>query len=136
MNHERTALPIRDGSSLPGGTGITRRSGGSAVALSAAGIDAVIRGCVAGRRLDGPTLERILFALVASRTLAPSSKLAAAGWVGADVPIDGLATVSDDACYRAMDELHAMEGDFGTKVHDNLASLLNLEADLLSSLSG
>jgi len=61
------------------------------------GIDAVIRGWVAGRRLDGPALERILFALVASRALAPSGKLAAAGWAGADVHIDGLATVSDDA---------------------------------------
>ncbi|MGH3409410.1 MAG: IS1634 family transposase [Mycobacterium sp.] len=95
------------------------------------GIDAVIRGCVAGRRLDGPALERILFALVASRALAPSSKLAAAGWVGADVHIDGLEAVSDDACYRAMDELHAMEDDFGKKVYDNLANLLNLEVDLL-----
>jgi hypothetical protein len=95
------------------------------------GIDAVIRGCVAGRRLDGRSLERTLFALVANRALAPSSKLAAAGWVGADVHIDGLDQVSDDACYRAMDELHAMEDDFGKKVYDNLAHLLNLEVDLL-----
>jgi len=95
------------------------------------GIDAVIRGCVAGRRLDGPALERTLFALVANRALAPSSKLAAASWVAGDVHIDGLDQVSDDACYRAMDELHAMEADFGKKVHDNLASLLNLEVDLL-----
>jgi len=95
------------------------------------GIDAVIRGCAAGRRLDGPALERTLFALVANRALAPSSKLAAAGWVAGDVHIDGLSQVSDDACYRAMDELHAMEDDFGKKVYDNLASLLNLEVDLL-----
>jgi len=39
------------------------------------GIDAVIRGCVAGRRLDGRSLERSLFALVPNRALAPSSKL-------------------------------------------------------------
>jgi hypothetical protein len=95
------------------------------------GIDAVIRGCAAGRRLDGRSLERTLFALVANRALAPSSKLAAAGWVAGDVHIDGLSQVSDDACYRAMDELHAMEDDFGKKVYDNLASLLNLEVDLL-----
>ncbi len=95
------------------------------------GIDAVIRGCVAGRRLDGRSLERTLFALVANRALAPSSKLAAAGWVAGDVHIDGLAQLSDDACYRAMGELHAMEADFGKKVYDNLASLLNLEVDLL-----
>jgi len=95
------------------------------------GIDAVIRGCVAGRRLDGRSLERTLFALVASRALAPSSKLAATDWVAGDVHIDGLDQVSDNACYRAMDELHAMEGDFGKKVYDNLAHLLNLEVDLL-----
>ena len=95
------------------------------------GIDAVIRTCVAGRRLDGRSLERTLFALVANRALAPSSKLAAAGWVGANVHIGGLDQVSDDACYRAMDELHAMTDDFGKKVYDNLANLLNLEVDLL-----
>ncbi len=95
------------------------------------GIDAVIRGCVAGRRLDGRWLERTLFALAASRALAPCSKLAATGWVAGDVHIDGLDQVSDDACYRAMDELHAMEDDFGKKVYDNLANLLNLEVDLL-----
>ena len=95
------------------------------------GIDAVIRTCVAGRRLDGRSLERTLFALVANRALAPSSKLAATERVAGDVHIDGLSQVSDDACYRAMDELHAMEDDFGKKVHDNLANLLNLEVDLL-----
>ena len=95
------------------------------------GIGAVIRACVAGRRLDGRSLERTLFALVANRALAPSSKLAAADWVASDVHIDGLSQVSDDACYRAMDELHAMEDDFGKKVYDNLANLLNLEVDLL-----
>ena len=95
------------------------------------GIDAVIRGCVKDRRLDSAVLERTLFALVANRALAPSSKLAATGWVAGDVHIEGLDQVSDDACYRAMDELHAMEGDFGKKVHDNLAHLLNLEVDLL-----
>ncbi len=95
------------------------------------GIDAVIRACVAGRRLDGRSLERTLFALVANRALAPSSKLAATGWVAGDVHIDGLSQLSDDACYRAMDELHAMTDHFGKKVYDNLASLLNLEVDLL-----
>jgi hypothetical protein len=95
------------------------------------GIDAVIRACVAGRRLDGRLLERTLFALVANRALAPSSKLAVTGWVGADVHIEGLDQVSDDACYRAMDELHAMTDHFAKKVYDSLANLLNLEVDLL-----
>jgi len=95
------------------------------------GIAAAARGCLTGRRLDPAGLERILFGLVANRALAPSSKLAAAGWMSEDVHIDGLPQASDDACYRAMDELHAMEDAFGKKVYDSVASLLNLEVDLL-----
>jgi hypothetical protein len=49
--------------------------------------------------------ERVLFALVANRALAPASKLAAADWASHDVAITGLGEVSDDACYRAMDFL-------------------------------
>ena len=57
-----------------------------------------------GRRRD-PAAERVLFALVANRASAPSSKLAASRWVAEDVQIPGLADTSDDACYRAMDFL-------------------------------
>jgi len=46
--------------------------------------------------------ERVLFALVANRALAPSSMLAAAGWVTRDVHIAGLPQTTDAACYRAM----------------------------------
>ena len=66
------------------------------------GIDQTMRRLLAGRRLDA-SAERVLFALVANRVLAPSSKLAAAGWVNDDVAIPGLERTSDDACYRAMD---------------------------------
>ena len=65
------------------------------------GIDQTMRRLLAGRRLD-PSAERVLFALVANRALAPSSKLAAAGWASDDVAIPGLEHTSDDACYRAM----------------------------------
>ena len=51
------------------------------------------------------TAERVLFALVADRALAPSSKLAAARWISEDVLITGLPAATDDACYRAMDWL-------------------------------
>ena len=57
-----------------------------------------------GRRLDD-SAERVLFALVANRALAPSSKLAAARWITDDVLDAGLDAVSDEACYRAMDYL-------------------------------
>ncbi len=83
-----------------------------------------------GRRLD-ESAERVLFALVANRALAPSSKLAAARWVNQDVLVAGLPATSDDACYRAMDWLMEISGDLERKVFDNLADLLNLEVDLL-----
>jgi len=82
-----------------------------------------------GRR-DEET-ERVLFALVANRALAPSSKLAAARWASEDVLITGLPVTSDDACYRAMDWLAEIKGELERKVFDNLAHLLNLEVDLL-----
>ena len=75
--------------------------------------------------------ERVLFALVANRALAPSSKLAASRWVNEDVLVAGLPATSDDACYRAMDWLTEIKDDLERKVFDNLADLLNLEVDLL-----
>src|SRR6266545_530933 len=94
------------------------------------GIDTVLSRLLAGRRLD-PRAERVLFALVANRALAPASKLAAAGWVTRDVHIDGLPETSDDACYRAMDWLLEVEDALAEQVHWQVADLLNLEVDLL-----
>ena len=82
-----------------------------------------------GRR-DEET-ERVLFALVANRALAPSSKLAAARWISEDVLITGLDVTSDDACYRAMGWLLEIRDELERKVFDTLAHLLNLEVDLL-----
>jgi hypothetical protein len=45
--------------------------------LERLGIGAAIRGAAAGRRLDGETVERVVFALVVQRALEPGSKLAA-----------------------------------------------------------
>lgn len=73
----------------------------------------------------------MLFALVANRALAPSSKLAAAGWVNDDVAIQGLAHTSDDACYRAMDWLLEIKQSLEQEVFHQAANLLNLEVDLL-----
>jgi Transposase DDE domain len=84
-----------------------------------------------GRPRDAVAAERVLFGLVASRALAPSSKLAAAEWMSRDVHIDGLGEVSDDACYRAMDWLHAVRGELEEQVYFAAADLLNLEVDLL-----
>jgi hypothetical protein len=80
-------------------------------------------------------VERVLFALVANRALAPSSKLAATSWVGNDVHLPGLTggdyRVSDDACYRAMDWLISVETELARGVFDQVAHLLNLEVDLI-----
>jgi Transposase DDE domain len=94
------------------------------------GIGQVLRRLLAGRRLD-ERAERVLFALVANRALAPSSKLAAAGWVNDDVLIDGLPSTSDDACYRAMDWLLQVTPTLEREVYAQVADLLNLEVDLL-----
>ena len=94
------------------------------------GIGKEMRRLLRGRRLDD-SAERVLFALVANRALAPSSKLAAARWISEDVLVTGLDTASDDACYRAMDWLLEIRDDLERRVFDNLADLLNLEVDLL-----
>jgi DDE family transposase len=94
------------------------------------GLSKEMRRLLNGRRLDD-SAERVLFALVANRALAPSSKLAAARWVSEDALIAGLPVTSDDACYRAMDWLLEINSELERKVFDTLAHLLNLEVDLL-----
>lgn len=94
------------------------------------GIDDAMRGLLAGRRRDAAA-ERVLFALTANRALEPSSKLAAARWVAEDVAISGLATTTDDACYRAMDWLLEIAPALEKEVFHQVASLLDLEVDLL-----
>jgi hypothetical protein len=93
-------------------------------------IDTAMRRLLAGTRRPEVT-ERVLFSLVANRALAPSSKLAAAGWVTHDVHVPGLAEVGEDACYRAMDWLLEVEDTLARNVYDSVADLLTLEVDLL-----
>jgi transposase len=94
------------------------------------GIDTVMSRLLAGRKRD-PRTERVLFALVANRALAPGSKLAAAGWINRRAHIDGLTETSDDACYRAMDWLLDIAGDLEREVFWQVATLLDHEVDLL-----
>jgi len=94
------------------------------------GIDTVMARLLAGRKRD-PRTERVLFALVANRALAPGSKLAAADWVTRRAHIDGLAETSDDACYRAMDWLLEIAPDLEREVFWQVATLLDHEVDLL-----
>ncbi|MBO0879256.1 MAG: IS1634 family transposase [Mycobacterium sp.] len=117
---------------------VSSRPFGGAYALDhlwrSLGIDAIIGGLgqpKRGRHRDVSVIERVLFALVANRALSPSSKLAAADWICHDVHIDGLPETSDDACYRAMDWLHEVKDELEHQVFDRVATLLNLEVDLL-----
>jgi hypothetical protein len=64
-------------------------------------------------------------------SVKPLSKLAGCDWVAERAFVDGLAEVSDDACYRAMDFLHAALAALQERVFFAVASLLDLEVDLL-----
>jgi len=98
------------------------------------GIDVAIERLLAERRLD-PRAERLLFAMVSNRALAPFSKLACCEWLADDVAIPGLAAdaVGEDPqpLYRAMDWLLEIEEQLAEQVYWATADLLNLEVDLL-----
>jgi Transposase DDE domain len=90
-------------------------------------------GEVLDRRRFSTAVERVLFALVAGRAVAPASKLATAEWVCEDAVIPGLARMDKDQACRAMDLL--VDADTDARVQQAVffavADLLNLEVDLL-----
>jgi hypothetical protein len=93
--------------------------------------DAIAR-VAARRRVDPRLVERVIFAMVANRlSVKPLSKLAGCTWVARRVYVDGLAEVSDDACYRAMDFLTDALPELQEQVFFSVANLLNLEVDVL-----
>jgi IS4 transposase len=94
------------------------------------GIGQVMTAMLGRTRRDAAT-ERVLFALVANRALAPSSKLAAAHWAGRTAHIDRLPATTDDACYRAMDWLHQVRHALERQVFSQVAAALDLQVDLL-----
>jgi hypothetical protein len=96
------------------------------------GIDQAIVQAVGGRRLDARAVERAIFAMVANRlSVKPLSKLAGCGWVAERAYVPGLAAVSDDACYRAMDVLCDVLPRLQERVFFSVATLLDLEVDLI-----
>ena len=96
------------------------------------GIAETLQGLLGARRFT-TDVERVLFALVANRAIAPSSKLAAAEWDSHDVVIPGLEAMDDDQAYRAMDLLVEAdtEGALQQAVFFAAADLLNLSVDVL-----
>jgi transposase len=85
-----------------------------------------------GRRFT-TAVERVLFALVCNRAIAPMSKLSAAEWAGEDVVIPDLVGMDEDQAYRAMDLLVEADtqGQVQQAVFFGVANLLNLEVDVL-----
>jgi DDE family transposase len=95
-------------------------------------VGAAVRAATDARRFT-TNMERVLFALVANRAVAPMSKLSAAEWVCHDAVIPGLSGMDEDQAYRAMDLL--VDADTHARVQEAVffavANLLNLEVDLL-----
>src|SRR5215218_4799649 len=89
------------------------------------GIDRALSEVLRGRR-HRHDVERVLFALVANRAIAPASKLGASEWASRDA-------IDEDQAYRAMDVLRSAdaEGALQEAVFFSVADLLNLEVDLL-----
>jgi hypothetical protein len=134
-----TAATSMSGTATDAGGGLvevleSRRLGGSWVLdrlWERLGIGAAVRQVAAGRRIDGPVAERIIFALVAQRALEPGSKLACTKWVAERVFVEGLPGFSDDAAYRAMDFLLETLEEIAAEVFGSVAHLLNLDVDLV-----
>ncbi len=76
-------------------------------------------------------IERVLFALVAQRALAPGSKLAAESWVADRAFIDGLPNVDSQQLYRAMDFLLEAHDEIQREVFWSVSNLFNLEVDVI-----
>ncbi len=96
------------------------------------GVDTALAKVLGGRRFS-TDVERVLFAMVASRAIDPMSKLATAEWASHDVAVAGLESMDEDQAYRAMDLLVAADAQAEVQeaVFFAVADLLNVEVDLL-----
>ena len=96
------------------------------------GIGEAIVAAAGGRRLEAQAVERTIFAMVSNRlSVKPLSKLAGCDWVAERAFVQGLEEVGDGACYRAMDFLNDALPALQERVFFSVASLLDLEVDLL-----
>jgi transposase len=95
------------------------------------GIAEVIAEVVGRRKLDFP-VERALFAMVANRACAGSSKLYCyEQWLREDVQIAGTGQLQLHHLYRAMDFLEENQEAIEERLYYRLADLLNLDVDLV-----
>ena len=94
------------------------------------GFDRAMKEALRDRAFSSP-VEWAIFAMVANRALAPSSKRAVEEWVRQDVVLGNDEQIEVQHLYRAMDFLLEHEEAIQREVFFATADLLNLEVDLL-----
>lgn len=94
------------------------------------GIGSAITSVLKNRSYQTP-IERMIFAMVANRALAPSSKLHMEHWVAEEAYVPGLPETDVHQLYRTMDFMLEASEEIQRKVFCSVADLLNLEVDLL-----
>jgi transposase len=94
------------------------------------GIAKAIKGLLKERSFDIP-IERLCFAMVAGRILAPGSKLSLEHWVSRKAYINDLSEVDVHNLYRAMDLLIASNEELQKQVFTEVAKNASLELDLI-----
>jgi hypothetical protein len=92
------------------------------------GVGASMRRLLASHGLD-ESAERILFALVANRALAPSSVLTTARWASEDVFITDLPVTTENACQQAADWLPEIGDVLEREIFDRVGSMQNRDID-------
>ena len=75
--------------------------------------------------------ERLIFALIAQRALAPGSKLSVESWLADEAYVEGLGEVDVHQLYRAMDFLLEAHDEIQREVFWQVSNLFNLEVDVL-----
>ncbi len=95
------------------------------------GISEVLAEQVGRRKFDFP-VERAVFAMVANRACAPSSKLYCyEQWLQEDVRLSGTEELELHHLYRAMDFLEAHKETIEEAIYFRMADLFNLDVDLV-----
>ena len=95
------------------------------------GIGEVIHEVCGARKFDFD-VERALFAMVANRACAPSSKLYCyEQWLQEEVHLEGAARLELQHLYRAMDFLEAHKDAIEKAIYFRMADLLNLDVEIV-----
>ncbi|MFW5928506.1 MAG: IS1634 family transposase, partial [Thermoplasmatota archaeon] len=93
-------------------------------------LDKILKKLLQERNYSTP-IERLIFAMVANRALAPSSKLNIEHWVANEVYLPGLSEVEVHQLYRAMDFLLETSEIIQKEMFFSVATLFNLDVDIL-----